>query len=384
MDRKTGGASPAAKCALSQDSTIAVVGASARAAAFSVLRSGRRAVAADLFADADLQRACPVTRISPYPAGLVDWLRETPCDGWLYTGALENYPELVDQLATLRPLLGNPGNVLRRVRDPLLLQQILRQHGLHFPETRTSSDGLPRDGSWLAKTSRGSSGAGVTTLDDSAKNCVFFQRKITGDACSAVFAGGVLLGFTRQLVGAAWTGAGRFQYCGTVAPWPLPAQAESQLRTLGEVLIGEFGLVGLFGVDLIFDGQRLWTIEVNPRYTAAVEVVEQAGNTSAIDWHVANHHCHAEALPPPVYYSSISHGKAILFAKLATIVDDEFTSWALAEPDLADIPLAGTSLSAGQPVLTVRAEAESSALILAALMSRMGQVEHRLWAGVGA
>jgi len=59
-------------------SHIAIIGASARAAAFSVLRSGRQAVAADLFADADLQQKCRVTRISPYPEGLLDWLHRTP------------------------------------------------------------------------------------------------------------------------------------------------------------------------------------------------------------------------------------------------------------------------------------------------------------------
>ena len=381
MDQKTRGTSPATERAQSRGATIAVVGASARAAALSVLRSGRRAVAADLFADADLRRVCPATRISPYPAGLVDWLRDAPCDGWLYTGALENYPELVDELATLKPLLGNPGNVLRRVRDPLLLQQVLQEHGFSFPETRASSDGLPRDGSWLAKTYRGSSGVGVSEWDSATSNCGFFQRRIHGDACSALFAGGVLLGATRQLVGEAWTGASRFQYCGSLAPWPLTADTERSLRTLGEALVEEFDLVGLFGVDFIFDGREAWTIEVNPRYTASAEVVEQAGNTCVIDWHVASHQRRLTP-PPAVDYSSTSYGKAILFAKLATTVSHEFTSWALTQADLVDIPLAGSSIAAGQPLLTVRAEAGKLPLILSALKSRMGQVERLLREGI--
>lgn len=380
MDRKILVSSPATERAQSRGATVAVVGASARAAAMSVLRSRRRAVAADLFADADLQRICPATRISPYPAGLVDWLRHTPCDGWLYTGALENYPELVDELATLRPLLGNPGSVLRRVRDPLLLQQVLRDYGLAFPETRTSCEGLPRDGSWLAKTYRASSGVGVSELNHPTKNCVFLQRSISGDPCSAVFAGSVLLGVTRQLVGETWAGAGPFQYCGSLAPWPLPAEAERQLQLLGEVLAREFDLVGLHSVDFVFDGKRPWTIEVNPRYTASAEVVEHASKVQVIDWHVASHY---RRLPPPLAVDdrSTCHGKAILFAKLTTTVAEEFSDWAEEHADLADIPVAGSLIAAGQPLLTIRAEARRIPLILPALKSRMGQVERLLWGG---
>src|SRR5882672_6712717 len=100
---------------------LAIVGASARAAAFSALRSGYQVVAADLFADADLQRACPVTRIADYPAGLITWLEKVECDAWLYTGALENHPQFVDRMAAIRPLLGNAGEPLRDVRNPAVL-----------------------------------------------------------------------------------------------------------------------------------------------------------------------------------------------------------------------------------------------------------------------
>lgn len=384
MDRGTRQAKRASDVTLPADATIAVVGASARAAAQCVLQSGRRAVAADLFADADLARACPATRIAPYPAGLIDWLRATPCDAWLYTGALENHPELVDELATLRPLLGNPGDVLRKVRDPLVLQQVLREHDFLFPETRTCGDNLPRDGSWLAKTCRGSSGVGISELDSSVEDGFFYQQRIHGEPCSAVFAGEVLLGVTRQLVGEAWTGARPYQYCGSLGPWPLPTDVEDTVRAWGQVLVEEFALTGLFGVDFVPDGQEPWIIEVNPRYTASAEVVEQVSGISLIDWHVASHTHSGQFSQSALHYGSTLHGKAILFGRLSIRVTDDFTRWALAQTDLADVPVAGSSLSPGQPVLTVRATAESIPLILSALKCRMGQVETCLRAGVGA
>ena len=257
--------------------TIGVVGASARAAAFSLLRAGQQVVTADLFADADLAQHCPATRITPYPEGFVDWLAKTKCDSWCYTGALESHPALIDRLSVSRTLLGHPGEVLRRVRDPLTLQTALSRAGLCFPETKLAT-GEPLEGeplesdAWLGKTYRGSCGSGVGVTDGAN----YFQRHVEGVPLSAVFDGDKLLGVTRQLVGEAWAGAAKYQYCGSIAPWPLPPECQRQVQLLGEVLCEEFGLTELYGVDLIQDSNRLWTIEVNPRYTASVEVVERA------------------------------------------------------------------------------------------------------------
>ena len=54
--------------------------------------------------------------------------------GWLYTGALENYPRLVDAWAELRPLLGNRGDILRRVRNPQLMAEVFARAGRPCPE----------------------------------------------------------------------------------------------------------------------------------------------------------------------------------------------------------------------------------------------------------
>ena len=96
--------------------SITIVGASARAAAQSALRAGLRPFAGDLFADADLAGACPTVQVPQYPDGLEGLLASAPAGGWMYTGALENHPDLVDRLAEMRPLWGNRGDVLRRVR----------------------------------------------------------------------------------------------------------------------------------------------------------------------------------------------------------------------------------------------------------------------------
>src|SRR6266481_3262332 len=101
--------------------SLIVLGASARAAAFSARRAGFQPYAIDLFADRDLAAICPAEKIRRYPYDFLVSLAAAPRAPWIYTGGLENFPRLVDLLATLRPLLGNPGSVLRQVRDPLRL-----------------------------------------------------------------------------------------------------------------------------------------------------------------------------------------------------------------------------------------------------------------------
>ncbi len=352
---------------------IAVVGASARAAAFSLLRASQKVVVADLFADADLAQQCSATRIAPYPEGFADWLAATPCDAWLYTGALENSPDLVDRLARSqlllgRTLLGHTGEVLRRVRDPLELQTALLRAGLHFPETRITTSGEADSNAWLGKTYRGSCGSGVGVTEGAA----YFQRRVEGTPLSAVFRGSQLLGVTRQLVGESWAGASEFQYCGSIGPWPLLSSVEHQLLRLGEVLCSEFGMTDLYGVDLLLDDKMLWAIEVNPRYTAAVEVVERAYGISVFG-------------PTKQTPAKTCVGKVVLFAKRSLVISEEVhqqlmqQAGEIAWPAAADIPATDTEIAAGRPVSTLFAEADSCEAVAVRLQQRVAEVERQIY-----
>jgi predicted ATP-grasp superfamily ATP-dependent carboligase len=374
---------------------LAIVGASARAAVFSAVNAGYETVAADLFADADLRQACRATRVEAYPEGLAAWLAATECDGWLYTGALENYPALVDRMAAMRPLLGTCGDALRRVRDPAQLERAVQEAGLWFPETRPAADGLPLDGSWLAKTYRGSSGSGVWRLDGPAalerarRHGAQFQRLVAGEPAAAIFVVGAersqLLGVTRQLVGGEGGSPSEFQYRGSTGRLHCSAGVASQLVRLGDAL-SSMQLRGLAGVDLVIEGERAWVVEINPRYTASVEVVERATGGPAIAAHVAA--CTGATLPasggPPA--SEHRFGKAILLADRDVTITDSFFRWALPQASidparrrLADLPAAGERIRAGRPVLTVLVE--SSGDCRPALAARLAEVRERLGDG---
>ena len=128
-----------------------IVGASARAAAFSALRSGMQTQTVDLFSDWDLKQHCRSFQIPPneYPYGLYDLFCRIKPTTWMYTGALENYPTLIDQLASKSRLIGNPGYVLRRARDPFLIQDTLQKAALPYLEVTTPKNAQHQGRQWF-------------------------------------------------------------------------------------------------------------------------------------------------------------------------------------------------------------------------------------------
>lgn len=372
---------------------LAIVGASTRSAAASAVRAGFQPLAADLFADADLRAIATTTRISPYPDGFLDWLRAIEPPAWMYTGALENHPALVDQMAWIAPLWGNPGDVLARVRSPWELSEALTSAGLLFPEIRETFDGLPLDGSWLVKSYQGASGSGVRIFDGQENSTTrdhVYQRRVAGVPCAAVFAAldntSVLIGVTRQLIGEPWLRGHGFQYAGSIGVLPMTLSVNEAIEKIGVVLTQTFELSGLFGVDFILDGERVWPVEVNPRYTASVEICERATGMNAIALHVVDWpEVDINRLAPSGAASTNLHGKAILFAKQDIAISESFAEYALAEalrepwPTLADVSPAATVIEAGRPILTLFSEGRSEAEVERRLRERVTELEQLIY-----
>jgi predicted ATP-grasp superfamily ATP-dependent carboligase len=373
--------------------SLLIVGVSARAAAWSARRAGFTPLAVDRFLDTDLRAVAHAVRARPYPAAIPEAARQLGAAPVMYTGALENHPTVLDQLAGERPLLGNPGQTVKRVRDPFRLASALRAIGLPMPDTRPSSEGLPRDGSWLVKRKRSSGGGHVRPWRGSLRDGHedhYFQRRVDGITCGAVFlgAGGHahLVGTSQQLVGCYWTGATAYRYAGSIGPLKLSSRVRQEWLRIGNQLASEFNLVGLFGVDAVLQGQRLWPLEVNPRYTASVEVLERAFELQAVRWHVQA--CRDQVLPTTDDETSNECrtvcGKAVLYARRTVRVGPAFAEMAdhctasSLWPTLADIPELGTEISGGSPVATVLAAGPDPRSVEVQLRKLCADVERTL------
>jgi predicted ATP-grasp superfamily ATP-dependent carboligase len=203
--------------------------------------------------------------------------------------------------------------------------------------------------------------------------------------------GAKLLGITRQIIGEPWLRAHGFQYAGSIGPWSVAEVTRATLARLGNVLTERFELAGLFGVDFVLDGEQVWTVEVNPRYTASVEIVERCTGVRAIEVHlaacgglVANSR---RADDSPTRDEANCHGKATLFATQDVVISQEFADYSIAEslqwpwPMLGDVSAAGTPIEYGRPVLTMFASGTSVAEVGRQLRERVIEVENRLYAG---
>lgn len=391
------------------DSTeVYLAGASCRAAAESARRTlgpSARIVASDLFGDRDLHSVCDEVRVlaaADYPRAIAE---VCPSEGfetqvWMYCGGLENHPQIVEDVSARWRLCGCDARILKGVRDPVRLAECLQRSGLPFADVylhdgRHMSDSDRRvDQSterWLVKPLRSCGGVGIRRATGCPAELKFepesyLQRFVDGPSHSGVFVGN---GQSARFLGAtvlqtlADQLADRvteapivlrhpFLYAGSLGPIELPSAESASWQRLGAALATEFGLVGLFGVDAVVDVDgAVIPIEVNPRFTASMELIEKAMGASLVGLHL--NACLADQLPDettlrPMPGGSEMFAKEILYAKeqfaltdlaLKQFIEEQREAHPLAT--FHDLPVVGTGgsgegasnfIEPGRPVMT--------------------------------
>ncbi|MCC7192202.1 MAG: ATP-grasp domain-containing protein [Phycisphaeraceae bacterium] len=346
---------------------LIILGASTRAAAQSAIRAGFHPWCIDLFADRDLQSIAPVVRCPPdqYPAGMLPLLESAPQAPVLCTGAMENYPEIIDAIARHRPLMGCSADVITAVRDPHALASLPALEGIRFcsvfdattpkPPVKNTPRGQPGEPQYLLKPHKSAGGVNIKPWlpTESIPVGYFVQEYVQGKPMSAIYhadnRGTVLLGVTEQFIGDADFGGRGFHYCGGIGPLQLSADAMTALDRLGTLLTEHFRLRGIVGVDLVMDVQGLIRpVEINPRYTASVELLERATGMTALSDHPNS---------PPADDTHTLCAKAIIFAKSDSVIPDLYKIFP--RDTVADVSMPGEKVQAGRPICTLFAAGET-------------------------
>ncbi|MGE0385863.1 MAG: ATP-grasp domain-containing protein [Gammaproteobacteria bacterium] len=358
---------------------LTVIGASARAPAQSAARGALRPYWIDCFGDRDLAGAWPGSRIAPgaFPGALGAALAQAPMQPWMFGAPIENDPEILDALARLRPLAGNDAGTCAAVRDPQRLAAAFDADGIARPEIATG----PRAGRWIAKPRASHGGIGVRAWTPGMPfdpHREFLQARIDGPPVAGLFLGdgrdACFVGVTAQIVGDAAFGAAGFIYCGSIGPLRCPVRQLPRWRAIGSSLARRFALRGLFGVDAILHRGVPIPIEVNPRYTAAVEVHERAGQPPLVPLHLDA--C-AGRLPVMTFRAPARcAGKAYVFAP-CTLVAPGGDAW-IDTRWQADLPAAGQRIEAGAPIVTVFGRGRDAAECLAVLRARARRILRHL------
>jgi uncharacterized protein len=339
------------------------------------MRDGQPVVAFDLFGDRDLHRSAGRVVTRRHLTALVDAAVAEAPGAVVYGASFENHPRLVERLGERHSLLGNSSSTLRAVRDPAQLGAALGD--LPHPRTTVTA---PSSGRWLRKPLRGGGGIRVREWHGGALPAgTFLQERIDGIACSAAAVGdgkdAVVLGLTEQLVGQRAFGVRGHRWCGNLVPPRVPTgELLGQARAICSCLAGAFALRGLFGVDFMWDGERAWTVEVNPRPPASLEAIR------GVNAFAAHLEACAGELPCVDAADRGAAGKAVLFATDAVVVGDS-ERWL--ERGVRDVPHPGERIAAGRPICTVVAQAATPEDALAQLHEQAARLRAELEPRVG-
>jgi predicted ATP-grasp superfamily ATP-dependent carboligase len=353
--------------------------------AAAAIRSGHRVIAIEAFGDLDHPAGTGVTALprdhgvpfSASAAALFASQLEAPAAA--YGAAFENDLSAVARLAEGRQFWGNPAAVLVQVRNPLLLSRTLLEAGLPTPTVRSSA---PPDSriQWLIKPRRSGGGQRIRSWNGrgSVPRSAYLQQRIAGLPGSLLFVANgrriVPFGLTRQLIGDRRFGAAAYRYVGNLlssSRAPLFPKEAELLRRIGEaaqLLTESFGLVGVNGIDFMARGGIPYPIEVNPRWTGAMELAERAYDLPLFDWHREG--CGGQL---PVFdlgdarRRGPTRGKAIVFARGPIVLPDT-RQW-LGSPWIADLPQPGERIGAGHPICTVFGSGADSAAAMGELLA---------------
>lgn len=422
---------------------LLLVGASTRALAASVRRSGFRGAlsALDLFGDLDQEILCRSLvpgRDVPGGRNVASLLRAAILlrpQAVMFSGGMENHPRLLYRLERRTTILGNSARSVRLVRDPSRFFRCLDAARIPHPRTWIESRAgrripdearaLARAGRLLWKPRLGGGGVRIRAVtaaggavlgvgenpggraDGGARAVVsrggrgpargapgiprggYLQERVDGIPASVSFVADGrrcrILGYCQGLAGEPGLGAGGFLYAGNLwgppAAW-LPAAARETLARAARHLTREFGLRGLNGIDFILAQGRPLLLEVNPRCTASMELIEEGWGRSLFAVH--RQACLRGRLPAPPgaedegVPASGWLGKGILYAGERLRVGDAVP---FRRAQARDIPRPGSVVEAGWPLCTVVARAAGTEACRRILLERAAGLRRLLAAG---
>lgn len=369
---------------------ILLVGASVRALTESAASSKIQVTGIDFFGDLDCcgEILTPNKQRSAFSTlGLLKIAQGLKCQGLVYGSGPENHWEALRYWEDQNLLLGNGYNTLVKARNPYLLRETLGQIGVKMPDF-FSPNQIPPAGSWLLKPLFRGGGHGIarlpseeagirsvlSQLDDAERYIV--QEFQDGIPASMTFlADGkkvLLLGFSYQLIQED-SEKNSFLYTGNIVPMPSPYPSFGEdMAVLASHLTADFGLKGINTLDFILCENGVRVLEINPRWSGSVELIEAWLGRSLFLDHIKA--CGGE-LPQAAEWegllsacSSRFFGKKILYANTSFTIRNYEEGWqSLYEYGLRDIPRPGGLTMKGEPICTVLADGSSKEECMSAL-----------------
>ncbi|MFM7516738.1 MAG: ATP-grasp domain-containing protein [Pirellula sp.] len=281
---------------------VALFGASCRAAAQSAKRAGATSIYAwDDFLDADLAHVASAASLSEWEQDQARSSIDLHDCSVVLCGGMENKPELVDRLIQLGARCGANGDALRELRSYANWKRWAEASNIAWPLTLGPFDSENPEFHalcnndepkrlWLVKPVNGAGGIHVrplandhsfkTTNTDLSKSSQWLvQQYIPGTSIGVSYCsdrvGTQVFGIARGIDARELEAPLPFIYRGNIAAIAITHQMEDRLRAFGDYVAKQTGLLGLWQADFQLDSDgKLWLLEINPRWSASMELHE--------------------------------------------------------------------------------------------------------------
>lgn len=355
---------------------LLLIGQSARLLAASARRGGYQPWVVDCYLDWDTQAlASRARRVAALePVALAAALAELTADQsralpLVYGSGVEHDSALFAVCARYGRVLGNQVPVLAQFVEPRRFFALLDQLSIAYPDTQFRPPA--RLTNWLLKSRCGAGGKGVRCAGFAPHTVAdYWQRWIHGIPVSLLFLadgkGVAPIGFNTQFL--APQPEAPFLYGGSMNRADLPATQRAQMVEAAARVTSASGLQGLNSFDFVYDGQRVWALELNPRPSASVALYDPDYPGGLLQAHLGA--CHGVGLPTWPGSATV-RAQQILYA-MADCVAPAPSAW---PPGSTDLPRSGQLLRRGQPVITVAAAGTTTAATLALLAQRLQQAQ---------
>ncbi len=375
---------------------LLIVGVDTVFVAVSAKNVGYEVYAADYFGDVDLQRvchdfiavieqqegkSCGRIMLNFKPEAFLEMakilIKRHDIDAILLASGLDDYFDILYELNSLVPIIGNNPNVFKGVREKPKFFDELETLGIPHPETEVVKDlfeakesasriGFPV----VLKPTKSFGGANVRLVKSQEElekvflsvsqtdESVVIQKFVEGvHASLSILAGGnsvKVLSVNEQLLGLPSVFQHEpFGYCGNIVPLRVDGAIFEKCEDVAEKIVSHFSLKGSNGIDIVISKCGVpYAIEVNPRFQGTLGCVEKVLGINLVESHI--NACLYEELPTLRKSASKFCTRLILYAPKRVFA-----------PNLAilkeawDIPLPNSIVEEGEPLCSVLAEGKS-------------------------
>jgi predicted ATP-grasp superfamily ATP-dependent carboligase len=327
---------------------VLVAGFSTRHVVQSAYKAGYVVYAVDHFCDQDLlwytRDRVRFDEIAEIPGCIQSLCEKYPIDFLVVTSGAE-------QIRSRVPLLATPPDRLEKLLDKQKTQQF-------FDELEIPTPPIVMDGTYpvMVKPAKGAGGWRNRILHNDLEKSTWqrefpdtpmiLQRIVEGTPASvSVLCNGkqaIAVAVNEQMLRG--TADAPYGFSGCITPF-MHAGVEKMIL-IAEKIAQESGCLGSVGVDFVV-ADRIWAIEVNPRFQATLDTVEMATGCNLFRLHMQ---AFEGKMPRQRPVAKRYAARAILFAERDLELKADLTRFA---PAVADIPWPRTHFDEGNAIVSV-------------------------------